>query len=288
MRKHIAYPMTTTQTQGAPPPSSLVGVPVRSGGFLATINAEITKFFTLKTGPITTAVLGVFIVLAALLSSLSLLSPSGNQNPNAEPITSVTELRFVDTVLWMAIVFAVVAVLFATTEFSSGQIQLSFLATPKRVPVVLAKSVVIGVLGLLVGATASTLAMFVAFAVLYTSDVTYEIDLPEVATLAAASGLFMGLIGIISLAFGLLVKNVIAGIAVPVLLFSILPSILESIGNDVVTTIVGYLPSVAGRVVLTTFPNPADLEAWPGMAVLSGWAVVMVALASIVLRRRDA
>ncbi len=280
--------MTTTQLPGALPPSSLAGVPVRPGGFLATINAEIIKFFTLKSGPIATAVLGVFIVLSALLSSLSLLSPSGNQNPKAEPITSVTELRFVDTVLWMAIVFAVVAVLFATTEFSSGQIQLSFLATPKRVPVVLAKSIVIGVLGFLVGAIAAALAMLVPLAVLSTSDVTYKFDLPEAATLAAAAGLFMGLIGIVSLAFGLLVKNVIVGIAVPVLLFSILPSILESIGNDVVTTIVGYLPSVAGRVILTTFPNPAGLEAWSGIAVLAGWAVVMVALAGIVLRQRDA
>lgn len=280
--------MTTKQIPDALPSTALADVPVRSGGFLATINAEFIKFFTLKPGPIATAVLGAFIVLAGLLSSLSLLSPSGNQNPNAEPITTVTEVRFVDTVLWMAIVFAVVAVLFATTEFSSGLIQLSFLATPKRVPVVLAKSIVLGVLGFLVGAIASALAMFVPVAVLYASDVTYTIDLPEVGMLAAASGLFMALIGVVSLAFGLLVKNAIVGIAVPVLLFSILPSVLESIGNDVVTTIVGYLPSVAGRVILTTFSNPAGLGAWPGMAVLGGWAVGMVALASIVLRQRDA
>ena len=284
MRKHIAHTMTTTQTTSP----STAAASVRSPGFLATINAERIKFFTLKTGPIATAVLGVFIVLAAMMSALSLIAPSSNPNPQAEPITSVTELRFVDTVLWMAIVFAVVAALFATTEYSSGQIQLSFLATPKRVPVVLGKTIVIGVLGFLVGAIASAVAMLLPLAVLSGSDVTYEFDLSQAATLAAASGLFMGLIGIISLAFGLLVKNVIFAIAVPVLLFSILPSILQSIGNDVVTTIVGYLPSVAGRVILTTFSNPAGLEAWPGMAVLGGWALVLVVLASIVLRQRDA
>lgn len=276
--------MTTTHT----PPRSAVGGPVRSPGFLATINAERIKFFSLNTGPITTLALTVFIVLAGLMSALSLVSPSSNPNPAAEPITSVTALRFVDTVLWMAIIFAVVAALFATTEYSSKQIQLTFLAIPKRVPVVLGKTVVIGVLGFFVGAIASAASMLVPLAVLSSSDVTYDFNLPEAATLAAASGLFMGLIGIVSLAFGLLVKNVIVAIAVPVLLFSILPSILESIGNEVVTTIVGFLPSVAGRVILTTFPNPAGLEAWPGMAVLGGWAVVLVALASIVLHQRDA
>lgn len=280
--------MIATRIPSSSPTSSPSRAPACSPGFVATVNAEFIKFFTIKSGPIAIAVLGVFIVLAALMSSLSLLSPSGAQNPNAEPITSVTELRFVDAVLWMAIVFAVVAVLFATAEYGSKQVQLSFLATPKRVPVVLAKCIVIGVLGFLTGAISSALAMFVAFAVLYASDVSYEIDLPNIGTLAAASGLFMSLIGIVSLAFGLLVKNVIVGIAVPVLLFSVLPSILESIGNDVVTMIVGYLPSVAGRVVLTTFPNPAGLSAWPGMAVLGGWVIVMVTLASIALRQRDA
>ncbi|WP_130449079.1 hypothetical protein [Zhihengliuella halotolerans] len=276
--------MTTTQTSSP----STGAAQLRSPGFLATIDAERIKFFTLKTGPIVTAVLGLFIVLAALLSSLSLISPSSNPNPQADPITSVTELRFVDTVLWMAIVFAVVSVLFATTEDSSGQIKLSFLATPKRVPVVLAKTIVIGMIGFAIGTIASALAMLVPLAVLSTSEVTYQFDLPEAATLAVASGIFMAMIGTVSLAFGLLVKNVIVAIAVPVLLFSILPSILESIGNGVVTTIVGFLPSVAGRVILTTFPNPAGLEAWPGMAVLVGWAALLVALACVVLRRRDA
>lgn len=274
--------MTTIRTTTP----TAITTPVRRPGFLATLNAERIKFFTLKAGPIATAVLAVFIVLAGLMSSLSLVSPSSN--PDApEPITSVSELRFVDTVLWMAIVFAVVAALFATSEYTSGQVQLSFLATPKRVPVVLAKTIVIGVLGFLVGAIASSMAMLIPLAVLSRSDVTYEPDLAEAATLAVASGLFMGLIGIVSLAFGLLVRNVIIAIAVPVLFFSILPSILQSIGNEVVTTIVGYLPSVAGRVILTTFPNPAGIEAWPGMSVLGGWALVLVVLASIVLRQRD-
>ena len=100
--------------------------------------------------------------------------------------------------------------------------------------------------------------------------------------------MFIALIGIIALCFGLLVKNVIIGITVPVLLFSILPSILESIGNDVITTMVGYLPSVAGRVMLTTFGNPAGHDAWTGMAVLAGWALVLLVVASIVSRLRDA
>lgn len=274
--------MTTTSFSSRAQPT------FRRPGFLATVNAERIKFFTVKTGPIATAALGVIIVIASLMSSLSLVTPSANPNPAADPITSVTALRFVDTVLWMAIVYAVIAVLFATNEYTSQQIQTSFLAVPRRVPVIIAKALVIDILGFVVGAVASALAMLVPLAILANAEVTYSFDLAEVGVLALASGMFMALIGIVALCFGLLVKNVIIGITVPVLLFSILPSILESIGNDVVTTLVGYLPSVAGRVILTTFGNPAGLDAWTGMAVLAGWALTLLLLASILSRLRDA
>ena len=274
--------MTTTSFSSTAQPT------FRQPGFLATVNAERIKFFTVKSGPIATAALGVIIVIASLMSSLSLVTPSANPNPAAEPMTSVTALRFVDTVLWMAIVYAVIAVLFATNEYTSKQIQNSFLAVPRRMPVIIAKAMMIGILGFLVGAVASALAMLLPLAILANAEITYSFDPVEAGVLALASGMFIALIGIIALCFGLLVKNVIIGITVPVLLFSILPSILESIGNDVITTMVGYLPSVAGRVMLTTFGNPAGLDAWTGMAVLAGWALVLLVVASIVSRLRDA
>lgn len=274
--------MNTVRSR-APP---LISNPTRRTGFLSMVNAERIKFFTLKSGPITTVVLAAFIVISAFMSSLSLVTSSPN-SAVPSPVTTVEEVRFVDTVLWMAVVYAVVAALFSASEYTSGQIQPSILASPKRTPVVFAKASVIGVLGFLVGLITSSTAMLVPLAVLAGTEVSYDVALSEAAILAVASGLFMGLTGIVSLAFGLVVKNVIIAIAVPVLLFSILPSMLESIGNDIVTTAVGFLPSVAGRVALTTFPNPAGLDSWTGMAVLGGWALLLTALASLVLRARD-
>lgn len=49
-------------------------------------------------------------------------------------------MQFVDSVLWAQVLIAVIAVLAATGEYGSGQIKLSLLATPTRLPVLAAKT----------------------------------------------------------------------------------------------------------------------------------------------------
>lgn len=252
------------------------------------ITAERIKFFTLRSNPILVTVVGALIALAALPSAIALTVPSSNPGAAVNTVTSVDSLRFVDTVLWMQIVFAVIAVLYATSEYTSGQIKLSLTAVPSRIPVLASKAIVISVIGFLVGTIAALIAVCVPLLILPFGDIAYDFVLGDALLLAVASGFYLALTGVVALCIGMLIRNVVVAIIIPVALFSIVPPVLESIGNDTITTLTGYLPTVAGRVILTTFENPAGLTAWPGLAVLAGWALVLLALASWTLRARDA
>lgn len=252
------------------------------------ITAERIKFFTLRSNPIVVVVIGALIALAALPSAIALTVPSSNPAAAVNTLTSVDSLRFVDTVLWMQLVFAVIAVLSATSEYSSGQIKLSLTAVPSRIPILAAKAIVISGIGLVVGTIAAFIAVCIPLLIVPLGDITYDFVLGEALLLAVASGIYLALTGVVALCVGVLIRNVVVAIIIPVALFSVVPPVLESIGNDTITALTGYLPAVAGRVILTTFENPAGLTAGPGLAVLAAWAVVLLALASWALRARDA
>jgi ABC-2 type transport system permease protein len=71
-------------------------------------------------------------------------------------------------------------------------------------------------------------------------------------------------------------------------LVTIVPSVLSSIPVQFVKDAVGYLPSIAGRMLISDLAMTAPLEPWEGFLVLLGWAAAATVAAGLTLRRRDA
>lgn len=69
-------------------------------------------------------------------------------------------------------------------------------------------------------------------------------------------------------------------------LLVVAPLLLSSIAG--IREAADYTPTYAGRRLISDLPTFAELDPWTGYAVLVGWAVVALVVASLALRARDA
>ncbi|HWF24446.1 MAG TPA: hypothetical protein VG275_03305, partial [Solirubrobacteraceae bacterium] len=65
------------------------------------------------------------------------------------------------------------------------------------------------------------------------------------------------------------------------------PPIVGLLPSSVSDSINPYLPSNAGGAVWTINPDPNTLSPWVGLALFAGYAAVAIAIAAILMTRRD-
>lgn len=176
----------------------------------------------------------------------------------------------------------------ATREYGSGQIKPTLLATPTRFPVPVAQAIIVMVIAFLIGVVGSIVGMLVPLPFLPTADVTYAPEALKLLMLAVASGAYLAGIAAVAFSIGVLVRNVVVAILVPLAFFTVIPGLMETTGNSTWATVSGFLPTIAGRMVISTFGSPAGLDAGMGLLALGAWALIGVASAGLAYRYRDA
>jgi ABC-type transport system involved in multi-copper enzyme maturation permease subunit len=183
----------------------------------------------------------------------------------------------------------VLAVMVITGEYSTGMIRSSFMAVPKRLPVLWAKLGVFSAVTFVLMLVSTAVSFFVVQAVVAQHDVQHAIGDPHALRAVVGTALFLTVLGILAIGIGALVRNTAAGIALFVFLLFVLPGITALLPQSIDESVSQYLPLNAGFTVATsTFDNSHHLAPWTGFALFCGYAAVAVAVAAIGLRRRDA
>ncbi len=202
----------------------------------------------------------------------------------------------------MLIVIAVLAVLFVTTEYRRGLIRTTFAASPSRAGVLVAKVVVVGAVTFVVGVIAGAVTVPLSVHLLRANgNYVYPLGWASQVRVIAGTAGVLALSAVFALAVGTLLRRTAGAIAAVVVLI-VLPYLLA---------VAGILPAgpsnwllrltpAAGFAIQQSIPAyhqvgtaywPAfgffPLAPWAGFAVLCGYAVVAVAFAGYVLRRRD-
>jgi ABC-type transport system involved in multi-copper enzyme maturation permease subunit len=203
------------------------------------------------------------------------------------------------------IALIVVAAMFITAEYRRGLIRTTLTASPRRGRVLAAKAIVIGsvafVAGLVAAAAAVIFGTQLARGRVYVFPVSGLTELRMVAGTAA----LIAVVAVLALAVGTMLRRSAAAVTVVIVLI-VLPYLLG---------VVSVLPAGAADWVLRITPAAAfavqqavpqypqvtalyspggsgggyfPLAPWAGFAVLCGWAAVAVAVALVLLRRRDA
>jgi ABC-2 type transport system permease protein len=184
------------------------------------------------------------------------------------------------------LIIGVLAVLFLSSEYTTGMIRSTMTAVPTRLPVLAAKALIIAVVSYVITTVAVFIAVAVAGPILasYGPGITVTGDVLSSYLLA---GVYVAGIALIGLALGELLRNSAGGITSLAGLIFVLPVVLELIPVDFFTQLGKYLPGSAGRHLYATTVPAGDLTQVQGGLVLAAWVVVLLAGAVVSMKRRD-
>ncbi|MGW0533861.1 ABC transporter permease subunit [Streptomyces sp. NPDC003032] len=204
------------------------------------------------------------------------------------------------------VLIAAVGVLFVTAEYRRGMIRTTFVASPRRGRVLVAKAAVIGAVAFAVGLVASFASYLVSEPVLrdngHRPPVFPDISLADGPVLRAVVGTaaVLALIAVLALGLGALMRSTAAAIATVVVVF-VLPLVLLSALPLNLAHALQRLTPIAGFAIQNTVPRfdqvatvclPAKgcspQSPWTGLATLVAYVAVVLGAAVWRLRRRDA
>jgi ABC-type transport system involved in multi-copper enzyme maturation permease subunit/regulation of enolase protein 1 (concanavalin A-like superfamily) len=200
------------------------------------------------------------------------------------------------------IVVAVLGAMFITAEYRRGLIRTTLAAIPRRGQVLAAKAIVIGAVTFLAGLASAIVAVAVGVRlardegqfVLPVSALTQARVIAGTAALLAVAAVLALAVGTILRRSAAAITAVIVGIVLPYILgtASMLPlgaaqwilRVTPAAGFAIEQSIPRYAHMTADYAPPDYFP----LSPWAGFAVLCGYAAAAMAVAFVVLRRRDA
>jgi len=233
----------------------------------------------------TVLTIGLPLVFATVLSSRwQHLAPSERADHERNPLE--ISLAGVNV---SQLAIAVLGVLVISGEYSTGMIRASVLAVPRRLPILWAKTGVFALVTFVL-MLPSVLIAFVGSQAILRHHHILEISFshPGVARSVIGGAVYLMLVGVFALAIGAIARNTAGGIASFAAIFFVIPpllSILPASWNDAIAP---YLPDSAGRTLFSLTHGAHSLAPAPGAALFVGYCALALAIAAVLLVRRDA
>jgi ABC-2 type transport system permease protein len=247
------------------------------------ITAEWIKFRTLRSTLAVLAAAVIGMLLVALLVAYNTRHIGSNIQPDDVLPSSTLQGYYLGQLLIGAL-----GVLFVSGEYSTGMIRSTLAAVPKRLPVLWAKLIVF------VAVTASSmiaisLVAFVAAQGLISHYRTgYSLGDPGALRVVIGTGVYLTLVGVLGAMIGWIVRSTPGSLVAYIALILVIPVIFGNVLGTWGKNIAQYLPSMAGGSFIRSLRESPSLSPWTGLAVFVAWVIVAIAIAAVVLRRRDA
>jgi hypothetical protein len=232
------------------------------------------------------------------------LSGSGDIAPYM-PIVDPVGVSYKASAIGLIVVIALAALLI-TSEYRRGLVRTTFVASPRRGRVLVAKAIVIGTVTFVAGLIGAAIAFPIAQHELVaggwptpiypvrsiTSGVGLQIVVGTAALLAAGAVLTLAAGALLRRSTGAIAAGVLA-LIFPVVLATVLPQApadwllrLTPAAGFGLQQANAHYPQVSHACL--PYNNCYPLSPWTGFAVLCAWALGALAVAIYVVRRRDA
>jgi ABC-type transport system involved in multi-copper enzyme maturation permease subunit len=259
-------------------------------GFGATLQSEWTKLRSLRsTWLIVTLAIGLsigFSALIALSSGLTHESWNDSVRDAFDPVLTTNSGS-----LFGCIFLIVLGVTAVTSEYSSGMIRTTFTGNPRRLEVLAAKTMVVGLIGLAITAV-SIPGMFLVSQPIFghygleTASITDSATYKILATIVLTQVLNYALI---PLAIGWLLRGTASAITVAIGFLWLPWMTAPVVPLWVKENVFRYLPDVAANSLsgITKTDAPQYLSQAPATMVIGLWLTGLLAAAAYILNRRD-
>jgi ABC-type transport system involved in multi-copper enzyme maturation permease subunit len=244
------------------------------------INLIRLEFLKLRTTPGLYLTAGATLVLT-LVSALSSILTKPGAGDDAIGSASQAHHVFQQAAAVSSMAMFILGVLIMAGEYRQRTILQTFLAEPRRVPVVLAKLVATGAVGAVLAGVSYVATMATALPLYASKNIHHlPIGLTGLGLGTVLSGACFGLLGV---AVGALARNTVAAIVVGLIWIQVFEvAILQS----AIPSMAKWLP--VGASMGLTATGASKFLSQPAAAVtLVGWALVLVAVAAGVSTRRE-
>jgi ABC-type transport system involved in multi-copper enzyme maturation permease subunit len=252
------------------------------------LRSEWAKLWTLRSTWITLA-LGVVALVAfgsiAAARYKSMTGAGAQMDPDFARATAVSLALFGVTFAQLAL--GILGVLFAAGEYSTGMIRSTLAAVPRRLPVLWSKAAAYGVVALVAGIAGAFGAFLIASNIVSGTAAGMSWSADGVVRSLLGAGLYLGLVGVIGVALGVLLRSIAGGISVLVGAFMLVPGLVSLLPSSWRADVSQYLPSNAGDSIYALTHASGTLSAGAGLLVLLGWTALALAGAAYRLRRKD-
>jgi ABC-2 type transport system permease protein len=252
-------------------------------GFAATLRAEWVKLTSVRST--TWTLVSLFVVgagLTVLICALNaewLASPEADESPGS----------FLTWGMLIAQLTAVVlGTLAVTTEYGTGMVRTTFAAVPSRGQVLAAKSLLVATALFAVGTATALVGYLGGNWFLDREGVGMALE-GDVLRAMYGSGLYLAGLGLFSVAVGFLLRHTAAAVSVVLGLVFVVGNMAYLLPGAWGEWVANLMPGNAGGTIATPVSfNPDALGAWTGYAAFMAETLALLALAYLVLRRRDA
>ncbi|MFD1535817.1 ABC transporter permease [Nonomuraea guangzhouensis] len=253
-----------------------------------TFRAEWTKFRTIPSN------LSTLLIAVALMAGLGSLTAyragEGYHASGASGAFDATNISMYGGFLFAETVVGALGVLIVTSEYVTGMIRTSLSVVPRRGRLLAAKAGLFGGIALVAGEVASFAAFLLGQAAIAASGApSATLGQPGVLRAVTGMGLIWGLVGLVGVALGCLLRGTMIAVTVLVAVNFLIPIIgprlLPKEAGEVLMT---YWPISAGLQVATTVQNPDRLTPWVGLGLMAAFTALLLVMAFAVFRSRDA
>jgi ABC-2 type transport system permease protein len=263
--------------------------PTHQPGFSDLTRSEWTKFKTLRSSWWSLAVmiavsLGVSITAAAVITAqYNTLDAETKRQFSRDTIGLLLQ----PGAGFGQLAITVLGVLLIASEFSTGMIRSTVLAAPRRTPVLAAKAAVLSAVVFVLAELIAWANFFIGGAIVK-KHASITLSTPGTLRAILDFGLVMTMTALIALAVGTLLRHTAGAISVALGANLVLPSLLALIPGSVGQHISYAMPARAAQLTMDRTPDPGTpYGPWGGLAIITAWTVVLMALAFVSFRKRD-
>ena len=262
---------------------------MRSGrsGLPQLVRSEWTKLWSLRsTGWSLLGMLATTVGFAALIC--------WGTAANADQIPETERVIFDSTAISLAglafgqLAAAVLGVLIIASEYSTGAIRSTLVAVPRRLKLVLAKGLVLLAVVLVAGTATSSAAFLVGQALLAPAGLDTSLGRPGVLRAVFGGGLYLTASALFGLALGTLLRQTAGSIVAAVAALLVVPPLTTLLPGTWGPSVSKWFTSNAGQQITAVQQSGEVASPWAGYLAFCLWASVILAVAMVLMRRRDA
>jgi ABC-2 type transport system permease protein len=269
--------------------------------FARVLRSEWIKFWSLRstvwTLASTVVVMAAVSYLAVFFTAREAFDPVTKPEDVALLVALLRDPSLVLTGADLAkLVVAVLGVLIVTGEYSTGMIRSTLTAVPRRLPALWAKALVLTAVTAITAAVAVVLSWVVALPTLHAHDAALDLADPQTRRILLGGVLYLVAVCLLAFAVGAIVRLSAGALAAVLGLLLVVEVMFRTIPADFFRNVSPFLPGTAGHQLLATqagieqaraTSSAPVLDPWTGYGVMLAWVAVLLAVAAVLLRRRD-